>query len=107
MPTLLEDLVDWLRIPSVSTGGGDPDALRRACDWVCERIDAAGGAADAVAVDGGNPMAVGELPATEPEAPNSASSGWGVKTRISAASFSMGHLVCPQLYYNALSDTIR
>jgi acetylornithine deacetylase/succinyl-diaminopimelate desuccinylase-like protein len=69
MPTLLEDLVDWLRIPSVSTGGGDPDALRRACDWVCERIEAAGGAADAVAVDGGNPMAVGELPATEPGAP--------------------------------------
>jgi hypothetical protein len=43
MATLLEELVDWLRIPSVSTGGGDADALRRACDWVCERIEAAGG----------------------------------------------------------------
>jgi acetylornithine deacetylase/succinyl-diaminopimelate desuccinylase-like protein len=69
VPTLLEELVDWLRIPSVSTGSGDADALRRACDWVCERIEAAGGTAAAVAVDGGNPMAVGELPAARPGAP--------------------------------------
>jgi acetylornithine deacetylase/succinyl-diaminopimelate desuccinylase-like protein len=69
MATLLEELVDWLRIPSVSTGGGDADALRRACDWVCERIEAAGGSAEAVAVDGGNPMAVGELPAARRGAP--------------------------------------
>ncbi|HEY6778352.1 MAG TPA: M20/M25/M40 family metallo-hydrolase [Thermoleophilaceae bacterium] len=69
MPTLIEELVDWLRIPSVSTGGGDAEALRRACDWVCERIEAAGGTASAVAVDGGNPMAVGELPAARPGAP--------------------------------------
>jgi acetylornithine deacetylase/succinyl-diaminopimelate desuccinylase-like protein len=69
VPPLLDELVDWLRIPSVSTGGGDAEALRRACDWVCERIVAAGGAAEAVAVDGGNPMAVGELPAARPGAP--------------------------------------
>jgi acetylornithine deacetylase/succinyl-diaminopimelate desuccinylase-like protein len=69
VPTLLEELVDWLRIPSVSTGGGDAQALRRACDWVCERIEAAGGSAAAVALDGGNPMAVGELPAAPPGAP--------------------------------------
>jgi acetylornithine deacetylase/succinyl-diaminopimelate desuccinylase-like protein len=69
VPTLLEELVDWLRIPSVSTGGGDGDALRRACDWVCERIEAAGGTAAAVALDGGNPMAVGELPAARAGAP--------------------------------------
>jgi acetylornithine deacetylase/succinyl-diaminopimelate desuccinylase-like protein len=66
---LLDELVDWLRIPSVSTGGGDPEALRQACDWVCERIEAAGGAAEALSVDGGNPMAVGELPASRPGAP--------------------------------------
>src|ERR671923_2649855 len=69
MATLLEELVDWLRIPSVSTGGGDADALRRACDWVCERIEAAGGTAASVALDGGNPMAVGELPAARSGAP--------------------------------------
>ena len=26
---LLDDLLDWLRIPSISTGGGDPADLQR------------------------------------------------------------------------------
>jgi acetylornithine deacetylase/succinyl-diaminopimelate desuccinylase-like protein len=69
VPTLLDELVDWLRIPSVSTGGGDAEALRRGCDWVCDRIEEAGGAAEAVAADGGNPMAVGHLPAARAGAP--------------------------------------
>jgi acetylornithine deacetylase/succinyl-diaminopimelate desuccinylase-like protein len=69
VPTLIEELVDWLRIPSVSTGGGDPAALRRACDWVCERIEAAGGTVAAETLDGGNPMAIGELAAARPGAP--------------------------------------
>jgi acetylornithine deacetylase/succinyl-diaminopimelate desuccinylase-like protein len=68
MPTLREELDDWLRIPSVSTGGGDAAALRQACDWVCERIEAAGGTAEVVTVDGGHPMAVGDLRA-RPDAP--------------------------------------
>src|SRR4051812_24513290 len=33
---LLDDLVDWLRIPSISTGGGDPADIARAAEWVCE-----------------------------------------------------------------------
>jgi acetylornithine deacetylase/succinyl-diaminopimelate desuccinylase-like protein len=61
MPTLREELDDWLRIPSVSTGGGDAAALGEACAWVCERIEAAGGSAEAVTVDGGHPIAIGEL----------------------------------------------
>jgi acetylornithine deacetylase/succinyl-diaminopimelate desuccinylase-like protein len=69
VPTLLEELVDWLRIPSVSTGDPDRAALERACDWVCERIEAAGGSARQEIVDGGNPMAVGELPAARAGAP--------------------------------------
>ena len=69
MPALLDELVDWLRIPSISTGGGDAPALARACDWVCERIEAAGGRADKVVVDGGHPMAVGDLGAARPDAP--------------------------------------
>jgi acetylornithine deacetylase/succinyl-diaminopimelate desuccinylase-like protein len=69
MPTLREELEDWLRIPSVSTGGGDAAALARACDWVCERIDAAGGSATAVTLDGCNPMAVGDLRSSRPDAP--------------------------------------
>jgi acetylornithine deacetylase/succinyl-diaminopimelate desuccinylase-like protein len=68
VPALTQELKDWLRIPSVSTGGGDAAALRRACDWVCERIEAAGGTAKAVSVDGGNAMAVGELTAARPGA---------------------------------------
>jgi acetylornithine deacetylase/succinyl-diaminopimelate desuccinylase-like protein len=69
MPSLLDELVDWLRIPSVSTGGGDAAALARACDWVCERIEGAGGNAGTVKLDGGHPMAVGELRAARPAAP--------------------------------------
>ena len=69
VPTLIEELVDWLRIPSVSTGNGNAEALRRACDWVCERIQAAGGTARAEILDGGNPMAVGHLCAARPGAP--------------------------------------
>ena len=75
MPTIREELEDWLRIPSVSTGGGDADALGRACDWVIERIERAGGSAERVAVNGSHPMAVGELPASRPGAPTVLSYG--------------------------------
>jgi acetylornithine deacetylase/succinyl-diaminopimelate desuccinylase-like protein len=70
-----EELEDWLRIPSVSTGGGDADALGRACDWVLERIQAAGGSAERVVVNGSNPMAVGELRASRDDAPTVLSYG--------------------------------
>jgi acetylornithine deacetylase/succinyl-diaminopimelate desuccinylase-like protein len=69
MPTIKDELIDWLRIPSVSTGGGDAAALKRSADWVCERIEAAGGTAEAVSLDGGHPMAIGELRANRPDAP--------------------------------------
>jgi acetylornithine deacetylase/succinyl-diaminopimelate desuccinylase-like protein len=75
MATLREELDDWLRIPSVSTGEGDPAEIERACDWVCERIEAAGGSAEAVRLNGGNPMAVGELRASRPGAPTVLSYG--------------------------------
>ncbi|MFL5827182.1 MAG: hypothetical protein ACJ76V_11725, partial [Thermoleophilaceae bacterium] len=63
MPDLLEELVEWLRIPSVSSGGGDPQAIRAAGQWVVDRIEAAGGSAELVETDG-NPLAVGELRAS-------------------------------------------
>ncbi|MBN1528558.1 MAG: M20/M25/M40 family metallo-hydrolase [Thermoleophilaceae bacterium] len=69
MPAILEELIDWLRIPSVSTGGGDAAALKRSAEWVCERIEAAGGTAEAVSLDGGHPMAIGELRSARPGAP--------------------------------------
>jgi acetylornithine deacetylase/succinyl-diaminopimelate desuccinylase-like protein len=61
---LLDELIDWLRIPSISTGGGDPADIARAADWVCERVDAAGGKVEADTSFGGNPLAVGELRAS-------------------------------------------
>jgi acetylornithine deacetylase/succinyl-diaminopimelate desuccinylase-like protein len=75
MPPIREELEDWLRIPSVSTGSGDAAALGRACDWVLERIEAAGGSAERVVVNGSNPMAVGELRASRPDAPTVLSYG--------------------------------
>ena len=65
---LLDDLIDWLRIPSISTGGGDPADLERAAAWVVERVRAAGGEADVLPTRG-NPLAVGELRAAAADAP--------------------------------------
>jgi acetylornithine deacetylase/succinyl-diaminopimelate desuccinylase-like protein len=61
---LLDELLDWLRIPSISTGGGKPEDLLRAADWVCERVTGAGGTASTDMTHGGNPLAVGELRAS-------------------------------------------
>jgi acetylornithine deacetylase/succinyl-diaminopimelate desuccinylase-like protein len=66
---LIDELVDWLRIPSISTGGGDPADIARAADWVCERVQAAGGSAEPDTTHGGNPLAVGELRASNGDAP--------------------------------------
>jgi acetylornithine deacetylase/succinyl-diaminopimelate desuccinylase-like protein len=68
-PRLLEELTDWLRIPSVSTGGGDPAAIERAAGWVVERLHAAGGSGELVRIGDGNPLAVGELCAARAGAP--------------------------------------
>ena len=66
---LLDDLLDWLRIPSISTGGGDPADLHRAAEWAATRVRAAGGTAELVTIDGGNPLVVGDLAASSPDAP--------------------------------------
>ena len=67
---LLEELIDWLRIPSVSTGGGDA-AGDRARGGVGARARPRAPAATAswCASAGGNPLAVGELRAADPAAP--------------------------------------
>jgi acetylornithine deacetylase/succinyl-diaminopimelate desuccinylase-like protein len=65
---LLDDLLDWLRIPSISTGGGNPADLERAAQWVVDRVVAAGGTASVVQTSG-NPLAVGDLAAADPSAP--------------------------------------
>jgi acetylornithine deacetylase/succinyl-diaminopimelate desuccinylase-like protein len=68
-PALLEDLVDWLRIPSISTGGGQPEDLQLAAQWVIDRVIAAGGSGELVRVGQSNPLAVGELRSGAPDAP--------------------------------------
>ena len=65
---LLDEAIEWLRIPSISTGEPDPDGLRRAAQWVVDCVRAAGGEADVVDT-AHNPLAVGELRATRPDAP--------------------------------------
>jgi acetylornithine deacetylase/succinyl-diaminopimelate desuccinylase-like protein len=65
---LLAELDEWLRIPSISTGDPQPDALRRAAEWAVERVREAGGSAD-VLDTAGNPLAVGELRAARADAP--------------------------------------
>ncbi len=66
--TLLDELCAWLRIPSISSGGGDPADLQRAAEWAAERVVAAGGTAEVLA-GFGNPLCVGELRARRADAP--------------------------------------
>jgi acetylornithine deacetylase/succinyl-diaminopimelate desuccinylase-like protein len=68
-PRLLDELIDWLRIPSVSTGGGDQQAIERAAAWVLERVRGAGGEGELVRIGDGNPLVVGELRAAGAGAP--------------------------------------
>lgn len=67
-PTFFDALCDLLRIPSVSSGGTDPRELRRAAEWVNDRVRDAGGDAEIVET-AGNPLALGMLPASRPNAP--------------------------------------
>ncbi len=68
LDTAIHELADWLRIPSVSTAGGNPAALREAAEWARRRIVAAGGTAELAEGDH-PPLVVGELRATREDAP--------------------------------------
>ena len=65
---MLEELIDWLRIPSISSGGGDPADLLRAAEWGRDKIVNAGGTAEVLETEL-NPLVVGELSASRPDAP--------------------------------------
>jgi acetylornithine deacetylase/succinyl-diaminopimelate desuccinylase-like protein len=66
--SLLDELCAWLRIPSISSGGGDPADLERAAGWAAERVLAAGGTAEVLS-GYGNPLCVGELRSRRADAP--------------------------------------
>src|SRR4051794_23298788 len=61
--------MDWLRIPSISAGARDEEALRHAAAWAIQRVRRAGGTADMVATPGGAPLVVGELRSAKKNAP--------------------------------------
>jgi acetylornithine deacetylase/succinyl-diaminopimelate desuccinylase-like protein len=65
---LVDELFDYLRIPSISSGGGDPADMMRAAQWLAEGIAAAGGKT-AIITDLGNPLVVADLDASTPDAP--------------------------------------
>jgi acetylornithine deacetylase/succinyl-diaminopimelate desuccinylase-like protein len=59
--SLLDEALDWLRIPSISAGSRDEEALRHAAAWAVQRVRRAGGTADLVPTPGGAPLVVGDL----------------------------------------------
>src|SRR3954453_22761723 len=61
--------MDWLRIPSISAGPRDEEALRHAAAWAIQRVRRAGGTADYVDTPGGAPLVVGELRSARKNAP--------------------------------------
>ena len=62
-PAWLDELSEWLRIPSVSADPAHAEDVRRAGEWVCEFVRGAGGKADLVETDT-HPLAVGEIRAS-------------------------------------------
>jgi acetylornithine deacetylase/succinyl-diaminopimelate desuccinylase-like protein len=62
-PAWLEELYEWLRIPSVSADPAHGDDVRRAGQWVCDFVRRAGGGAELVETET-FPLAVGELRAS-------------------------------------------
>src|SRR4051794_22816310 len=68
MATLLDDLNELLRIPSVSAGRPNPEGIRQAAEWVRDRVLRAGGEAELLGAH--NPIVYGELEANREDAPD-------------------------------------
>jgi acetylornithine deacetylase/succinyl-diaminopimelate desuccinylase-like protein len=68
MATLLDDLCELLRIPSISAGRPNPEGIGRAAAWVRDRVLRAGGQAELVGDH--NPIVYGELRANREGAPD-------------------------------------
>ncbi len=64
---LLDPLLEWLKIPSVSTDPQDPVPIKEAAEWVRQKVLDAGGACDLVDA-GGNPLVIGTFKANKPDA---------------------------------------
>src|SRR3954463_10339633 len=68
MASLLDDINELLRIPSVSAGRPNPDGIRQAAAWVRDRVLRAGGEAELLGEQ--NPIVYGELKANREGAPD-------------------------------------
>jgi acetylornithine deacetylase/succinyl-diaminopimelate desuccinylase-like protein len=66
-PAWLEELSEWLRIPSVSADSAHAGDVRDAGEWVCEFVRGAGGEAELVETET-HPLAVGEIRASSGDA---------------------------------------
>ncbi len=62
-PAWLDELFEWIRIPSVSADPAHAADVRDAGEWLCEFVRKAGGDASLVETDQ-QPLAVGEIPAS-------------------------------------------
>jgi acetylornithine deacetylase/succinyl-diaminopimelate desuccinylase-like protein len=68
LDALVHEAADWLRIPSISAGRRNPEALQAAAEWAQRRVLAAGGTCELVDTPGGAPLVVGELRAARENA---------------------------------------
>jgi acetylornithine deacetylase/succinyl-diaminopimelate desuccinylase-like protein len=59
----LEELSEFLRIPSISADPAHAADVARAGEWVCERVRRAGGSATVVTTEA-SPLAIGDIPAS-------------------------------------------
>ena len=53
LDALIHEAADWLRIPSISAGARNEEALRAAAEWAQRRVLAAGGTCELVDTPGG------------------------------------------------------
>ncbi|MGD9482451.1 dipeptidase [Streptomyces sp. TRM70308] len=65
----LADLVDWLRIPSVSADPGRAEDVRRSAEWLAGRLRATGFPVAEVWSTPGLPAVFAEWPSADPDAP--------------------------------------
>jgi acetylornithine deacetylase/succinyl-diaminopimelate desuccinylase-like protein len=63
LESLVPELAELIAIPSVSADAAHASDVARAAEWVCDRIERAGGSAAVVDTDG-MPLAIGEVPAS-------------------------------------------
>ncbi|KAA5542301.1 dipeptidase [Roseiconus nitratireducens] len=60
-PQHLEDLMQWLRIPSVSSDSRRKDDVQQACQWIATKLGSAGLKVDVMPTEG-HPLVIAETP---------------------------------------------